>query len=460
MVPPDRVKRTQVTTEQLVLQTDSYESSFTQLELQSWDKVPSWLALQRRSAIQRFSELGFPTPREEEWKYTQVAPIASTSFKAARSDLDGFRSEQLDRITFANLGCPRLVFFNGHYVERLSQLEGLPAGVQVESLAEVLQKDPASVEPHLTRYARYDDHAFVALNTAFICDGASLYVPDGQVIEKPIHLLYISTAPQDAVITHPRNLFVIGENSQATILESYVGLSDETYFTNLVTEIVAGENAIVDHYKLHQESKSAYHISTLQVYQGRNTRVRSFNVTLGGNLTRNEVNVTLDGEGAECELDGLYLLSGRQHVDNHTRLEHVKPHCSSREIYKGVLDEQSTGVFHGRILVHPGAQKTDSKQTNNNLLLSDRALVNSKPQLEIYADDVKCTHGATIGQLDEEALFYLRCRGIDYKTARSLLIYAFASELIRRVKVEAVRVELDEYLFSWLPKGHLVREAV
>ena len=460
MVPPDRVKRTQVTTEQLVLQTDSYESSFTQLELQSWDKVPSWLALKRRSAIQRFSELGFPTPREEEWKYTQVAPIASTSFKAARSDLDGFRSEQLDRITFANLGCPRLVFFNGHYVERLSQLEGLPAGVQVESLAEVLQKDPASVEPHLTRYARYDDHAFVALNTAFICDGASLYVPDGQVIEKPIHLLYISTAPQDAVITHPRNLFVIGENSQATILESYVGLSDETYFTNLVTEIVAGENAIVDHYKLHQESKNAYHISTLQVYQGRNTRVRSFNVTLGGNLTRNEVNVTLDGEGAECELDGLYLLSGRQHVDNHTRLEHVKPHCSSREIYKGVLDEQSTGVFHGRILVHPGAQKTDSKQTNNNLLLSDRALVNSKPQLEIYADDVKCTHGATIGQLDEEALFYLRCRGIDYKTARSLLIYAFASELARRVKVESVRIELDEYLFSWLPKGHLVREAV
>ena len=449
-----------MTTEQLALQTDPYQSSFAQLELESKDRVPSWLAQQRRAAIQRFSELGFPTPREEEWKYTQVAPIAGTSFTAPRSDLDGFKSEQLNRITFANLRCPRLVFVNGRYVEGLSQLEDLPAEVRVGSLAEVLEKDPASVEPHLARYAQYEAHAFVALNTAFIRDGAFLYVPDGQVIEKPIHLLYISTAPQDAVIIHPRNLLVIGDNSQAAILEGYVGLSDETYFTNLVTEIVAGENAIVDHYKLHQESKNAYHISTLQVYQGRSSHVRSFNVTLGGNLTRNEINATLDGEGAECALDGLYLLSGRQHVDNHTRLEHVKPHCSSREIYKGILDDQSTGVFHGRILVHPGAQKTDSKQTNNNLLLSDRALVNSKPQLEIYADDVKCTHGATIGQLDEDALFYLRCRGIDHKTARSLLIYAFAAELVRRVKVESVRAELDEYLFSWLPKGHLVREAI
>jgi len=442
-------------------ETDSYLSDFAQLERESEGKVPSWLQRHRKSAALRFSELGFPTPKVEEWKYTDVAPIARTSFAPAQYELNGLKASQLNQLTFGNLNCPRLVFVNGFYSPELSSPQDLPDGVQVRSLAEVLEKEPDLVEPYLGRHAKYDEHAFVALNTASIRDGAFVWVPPGTVLTEPIHLLYLSTAAVEPVVAHPRNLIVIGRDSQAAVLEGYVGLQENSnYFTNLVTEIVAGENSVVDHYKLHQESKEAFHISTLQLYQDRGSSLRTFNVTLGGLLTRNEINAVLDGEGCECALDGLYLLSGRQHVDNHTRLEHAKPHCDSREIYKGILDGKSSGVFHGRIVVRPGAQKTDSKQTNNNLLLSDEAVVNSKPQLEIYANDVKCTHGATIGQLNEDSLFYLRCRGIDRKTARSLLIYAFASEVINRIKVDSVRIELDDYLFDWLPRGHLVREAV
>ena len=449
-----------IETAQVKKDTDLYLSSFAQLQKELKGKQPAWLGRIRKAAILRFSDLGFPTSRQEEWKYTEVAPIRRTPFRPAAYEPNGLTTERLTGLTFCNLQCPRLVFLNGHYSAELSPLKGLPKTVQVQSLAEVLKQNPDWVRPHLTRHARYEDHPFVALNTALIQDGALVHVPKGEVIQEPIHLLFLSTAAEEAVAVHPRNLILVDGNSQVTIVESYIGLHKGVYFTNSVTEIVAAENTVVDHYKLHQESKKAFHIATLQVYQDRSSIVRAFNATLGGKLTRNEVNVVLDGEGAECNLDGLYLISGSQHVDNHTRLEHAKPHCDSREIYKGILDEKATGVFHGRIVVRPGAQKTDSKQTNNNLLLSDEALINTKPQLEIYADDVKCTHGATIGQLDPDALFYLRSRGIDETTARSLLIYAFASQVVNRIKVDLVRTELDEYLFSWLPEGHLVREAV
>ncbi len=440
--------------------TDPYLSSFAQLQKELEGKQPPWLQQIRKAAISRFSDLGFPTSRQEEWKYTEVAPIRRTAFKPAAYELNGLTTGRLTGLTFCNLQCPRLVFLNGHYSAGLSSLKGLPKTVQVKSLAGVLEQNPDLVQPHLTQHARYEDHPFVALNTALIQDGALVHVAKGEVIQEPIHLLFLSTAAEEAVAVHPRNLILVDSNSQVTIVESYIGLHQGVYFTNSVTEIVAAENTVVDHYKLHQESKKAFHIATLQVYQDRSSSVRTFNVTLGGVLTRNEVNVVLDLEGAEFNLDGLYLISGTQHVYNHTRLVHAKPHCDSREMYKGILDEKATGVFHGRIVVRPGAQKTDSKQTNNNLLLSDEALINTKPQLEIYANDVKCTHGATIGQLDPDALFYLRSRGIDQTTARSLLIYAFASQVVNRIKVDLVRTELDEYLFSWLPEGHLLREAV
>lgn len=440
--------------------TDVYLSTFAQLQEEVGSQQPGWLQKIRQVAISRFSELGFPTSRQEEWRYTEVAPIRRTPFKAAPHPSNGATPQTVNELSFGHLQCPRLVFVNGHYLADLSSLDGLPAGVQVRTLAEALKEEPDRLEPYLARYAPYQDHPFVALNTALIRNGAFVHIPRGEVIQEPIQLMYLSTEAEEAVGIHPRNLILAEENSQSVILESYLGLHEGVYFTNSVTEIVAAQNALVDHYKVHQESKEAFHMAMLQAHQERGSTIRAFNGTLGGGLTRNEVNVVLDGEGADCTLDGLYLISGRQHVDNHTRLEHAQPHCESREMYKGILSGQATGVFHGRIVVLPGAQKTDSKQTNNNLLLSDEALVNTKPQLEIYADDVRCTHGATIGQLDADALFYLRSRGIDEPAARSLLVYAFASQVVNRIQSDLVRDELDEYLFSWLPEGELVREAV
>ncbi|MEE2839318.1 MAG: Fe-S cluster assembly protein SufD [Acidobacteriota bacterium] len=419
-----------------------------------------WLQAIRQAAMERFSELGFPNSRQEEWKYTKVDFTRKKTFEAAPANPNGLTADRLAQLTFGNLDCPRLVFVNGHYSQELSSLQEVSSQIQVQSLSEVLRENPERAKPHLTQYAGYQDHAFVALNTAFIQDGAFVHIPEGKRIHQPIHLLFLSTAPGETTISHPRNLIILDDNSQATILESYVGLSPRAYFTNSVTEIAVGENANLDHYKLQRESEEAFHIATLQIHQGRSSKARAFDVTLGGVLTRNEVNGVLAGAGAECALDGLYLVSGGQHVDNHTRLEHAKPHCDSREAYKGILDGQATGVFHGRIVVQPEAQRTDSKQTNNNLLLSDDAVINTKPQLEIYADDVKCTHGATIGQLDEDALFYLRSRGIGTAMARSLLIYAFATQVTDGIRVETVRAAINDHLFSWLPQGQLIKEAV
>jgi len=255
-----------------------------------------------------------------------------------------------------------------------------------------------------------------------------------------------------ATVSHPRNLILAGDDSQTMIVESYIGLNNALYFTNAVTEIVAGENAVVAHYKLQRESEEAFHISTVQASLNHSSNFSSHSIDLGGALVRNDVNAVLDGKGIECTLDGLYMVAGRQHVDNHTRIDHVKPHCSSRELYKGVLGGRSKGVFNGKIYVHKDAQKTDAKQTNKNLLLSEDAVINTKPQLEIYADDVKCTHGTTIGQLDQEAIFYLRSRGIDLEAARGLLTYAFASEMIGRIKVEPVRAQLEHLLLARLRK--------
>ena len=291
------------------------------------------------------------------------------------------------------------------------------------------------------------------MNTAFISDGAFVYIPKDSIVDAPIHLLFIATASGKPEVSHPRNLIVAGANTQVKIVESYVGLDKAVYFTNAVTEIVAGENSVIDHYKLQRESVQAFHVATLQIQQARSTTFSTCSISMGGALVRNDVNAVLDGEGCESVLNGLYLVTGQQHVDNHTQIDHAKPHCSSREFYKGILDEKARGVFNGRIIVRPGAQKTDSKQTNKNLLLSEGALVNTNPQLEIYADDVKCTHGATIGQLSADVLFYLRSRGINLETARNLLTYAFASDITSRIKIESIRTELENILFSRLPQN-------
>jgi Fe-S cluster assembly protein SufD len=415
-------------------------------------------------AIERFATLGFPTLRQEQWRQTNVSAIAQGIFDrlpegAPEPEVDLSRVNPL-----AEGAAARLVFVNGRLSTRLSTLSELPEGVVVAGLAEALRTAPKTVEPWLGQFARFDDQPFVALNTAFLTDGAVIWVPRGAVVERPIHVLYISTAEagiagsEHQLAIFPRNLFVAGENSQVTIVETYAG--EGPYLTCPVTELVAGPGSVVDHYKLQMESRDAFHIATFQLQGERSCAPSSHSISIGGALVRNDVVAVLDGEGIDCILNGLYLGEGRQVIDNHMRVEHVKPHCASHELYKGVLDGSSRAVFNGLIHVHPGAQKTDAKQSNRNLLLSSHAVANSNPQLEIFADDVKCTHGSTVGQLDEDAIFYLRSRGIGQEAARSLLTYAFASDVVERIKVDPVRKDLEELLFSRLPQGEVVRQAV
>ena len=430
-----------------------YLSDFEQFEKDGATGAASWVHQLRTAAIARFAELGFPTTRHEEWKYTPVAPIAKVPFTRLGHEGPVLLSGALERLGFGLSEGARLVFVNGRYSEEFSSLRALPGGVRMGSLASALAADSERIQPHLARYARYQDHAFVALNTAFIEDGAFLNVPAGKVVGDPIHLLFISTARGTATASHPRNLIVVGNNSQVTIVETYVGIDTAVYFTNAVTEIVVGENAALDHYKLQRESEEAFHVATLQVHQARNSTVASHSIALGGALVRNDVNVILDGEGGECTLDGLYMTTGQQHVDNHTRIDHARPHGLSRQLYKGILDGQSRGVFSGKIVVHPAAPKTDAKQTNKNLLLSGDALIDTKPQLEINNNDVKCTHGSSIGRLDEESIFYLRSRGIGEEMARDLLTYAFASEIINRIKGEPLRATLENLVVTRLQQN-------
>jgi Fe-S cluster assembly protein SufD len=342
------------------------------------------------------------------------------------------------------------VFVNGALARELSETSKT-TGFELKSLREVLQQDTGAIQAHLAKYADYEDHAFVALNTAFLDDGAFIRIPKNFVVEKPIHLIFVSAAGDEPAMAHPRVLLVAEPNSQATIVESYVSLEPHNVFTNAVTEIVLGENAGIDHYKIERENSQSFHVATLQVHQNRSSRFSSHSITTGGGLARNDVNAVLDGEGCECTLNGLYMASDKQLIDNHTRIDHAKPHCTSHELYKGILDGQARGVFNGKIYVHQDAQKTDAKQTNKTLLLSEDAVINTKPQLEIFADDVKCTHGATVGQLAAEAIFYLRSRGIGRNDARSLLTFAFANDIIGRIKVEPVRKYLEETLLAGRP---------
>ncbi|HUG43910.1 MAG TPA: Fe-S cluster assembly protein SufD [Acidobacteriota bacterium] len=421
---------------------------------------PLWLQKMRRDGIRTFQEIGFPSTRDEAWKYTDISPIAQTEWNIPQAADARLTEEGLARIQFSNLSAARWTFVNGVFMERLSSRGALPEAVRVSTLAQAQKECPELLERHLARYASREEPVFHALNLAFLQDAALIHVPPGLIVEEPIQLIFCNVPGGRPHMTSPRVLIVAEENSQVSVLETHLTTGSGVYFTNTVTEVFAGDNSVVDHYKVQRESDEAFHMGTVHLHQQRNANVRTNTVSLSGAIIRNETNTILDGEGGWGELNGLFLISKDHHVDNFTRLEHRKPHCDSREVYKGVLEDQAKGIFRGRIVVAKGAQKTDSKQTNNNLLLSNEALIHTKPQLEIYADDVKCTHGATIGQLDRDALFYLRARGIDEKAARSILIYAFASEMVNKVRIDALRKELDDYLFEWLPRGELVREAV
>jgi len=386
----------------------------------------------REQAAQRFTQLGWPTPRQEEWRYTNVAPIAKIDWT---SPVGGQAPPPVHEASMRGRALVELVFVNGRFVERIG--DGAD-GLHVARLADESNE-------HLAKYADYQDHPFTALNTSNFDDGA-LVIANG-VIEGFVHLLYIGHG--DAIWSHPRNLIIAGRGSQLSVVETYVG--DGRYFTNVVTEIVAEDGAVVDHYKVECESTNAYHVGTVQIHQERSSSVTAHSVAIGGSIVRSEVNAALKGEGASLVLEGLFIGAGTQHLDNKTVIDHARPHCESVELYKGILDDSARGVFDGKVIVGVGAQKTVARQTNKNLLLSETAIVDSKPTLEIHNDDVKCNHGSTIGQLAEEPLFYLRSRGIGEEEARGMLIYAFASELVDRMKVEPVREVIRRAMFRQMP---------
>lgn len=403
----------------------------------------------RKKAIARFADLGFPTTRHEEWKYTSVAPILEHKFNLSARPLSV--SEKLVRqFLFDGVDKNILVFVNGHFDEKLSRVESARNGMVVDNLRNVISNGNNLPEKYHAGFESNQNETFAALNTAFARDGIYINIPKGMAVEEPIVLLYLSDAQNNAFVAHPRNLIVAGAGSQMRLLECYHAISDAPYFNNVVTEVFVEEQAVVDHIKIQQESQRAYHIANTQIVQEHRSVFNCVNIDLGGALVRNNLNVRLNAENCETHLFGFFLGSGSQLIDNHTFIDHAKPHCFSNELYKGILDDKSRGVFNGKIMVRRDAQKTNALQSNKTLLLTDDAAIFAKPQLEIFADDVKCTHGATIGQLDDEALFYLRARGISENVALAMLRYAFAGDVFENIKIDSVREGLSQKVFERL----------
>ncbi|MDO8208627.1 MAG: Fe-S cluster assembly protein SufD [Gallionella sp.] len=409
-----------------------------------------WVVRARQSAFERFAAHGFPTRREEEWKYTDVSAIGKrASLKPAPPDPT---SDAAALILFRDSG-HLMVFVDGHYSGELSAAGELPAGVRLASLADMLNE--AADLPEAFFDQLHEHTIFAALNNAFATGGAVLNLAPGTVLDAPVYLLFIASGQGAAI--YPRNIVIAGEGASATVIEHYLGVIDAHNFTDVVTQISLGAGAQLQHCKLVQEGSGAFHVAGIHAEQAADSRFVSHSFVLGGRLTRNDITSSLNEPGCLCTLNGLYLLDGKQHVDHHTRIDHIAPSGISREYYRGIMNGESRGVFNGKLLVHPGAVKTDAHQANHNLLLSRQACVDTKPQLEILADDVKCTHGATVGQLNDDSLFYLRSRGVDAALARSLLIYGFANDIIEKVGVPDLRARIRHLVLERLPQGGQIK---
>ena len=405
---------------------------------------PEWLDALRRAAIERFALTGFPTSRDEEWRFTPIAPITKAAWRRSNGSAHDVTRQDLAPFVFGHPEWTTLVFVDGAYSEALSSTTAVGQGVRVGSLSDAFKSDSPILERHLARQAPIESSPFTALSTAFMRDGSFLHVPRNVELARPVHMVFVSTSKAAGAVTHPRNLLVIEAGARASVIESYVTLAEgASYWTNAVTEVVAGANSWIEHTRIQRESERAYHVGLTHVEQERDSHYRSFSLAMGGALARHNLTARLNGENVETLMYGLYLTRGQQVVDNHTAIHHDQPNCRSWEVYKGVLDGHSRAVFNGKVFVKPEAQKTDAKQTNRNLLLSDDAKVDTKPQLEIFADDVKCTHGATVGRLDDIALFYARSRGVPSAIAQLLLTYAFAAEVTSEVVLQPVREELE-----------------
>jgi Fe-S cluster assembly protein SufD len=415
-------------------------------------RVP-WVARLRRDALERFASAGLPTTRDEAWKYTSVAGLARRPHTIATSERVSIVPD-VSAFAFAGLAAHLAVFIDGRFAPALSHLGALPAGCTIASVADVLERDAGVLERVLATDAQHT--IFAALNAAFTTDGLYVHLAPNAALDEPVHALFLAT--RDDVVAHPRNVIVAETGGRALIIEHHAAAGGSSYFTNAVTQIVADANAAVTHVKLQQEGARAFHVAGVHAAQSRASRLESHSIALGAALSRADITTSFDAEGCEAQLSGLYLAGGRQHVDHHTRIDHAMPHGTSREYFKGVLDDGARGVFNGKVIVHAGAQKTDAHLANHNLLLSKTAEVDTKPELRIDADDVKCSHGATVGQLDETAMFYLRSRAIDVGTARALLTYAFAHDVIERIRLAPLRSALEQVLFARLPQGERLRE--
>jgi Fe-S cluster assembly protein SufD len=438
---------------EITAQNNSYQAAFVRLQNRA-QNGPAWLQRLRANAMERFEELGFPSVKDEEWKYTNVAVIAKANFAVsdAANATPGSDTKELAGFGSPETSSSQLIFVNGKLLTDLSSVSGLPEKVVAMDLSQAIRDEHYGeiVRTHLARHADYVANGFTALNTAFISDGAFIYVPKGVVVQTPIELVFIADSYGINAVSFPRVLVVAEENSSATFIERYVSTHTSSNFTNSVVEIVLKDGARVEHYKVQRESKGAFHIAATQADLGPNSTYDSTTITLGAKLSRHDYGVTMDHEGAECWVDGLYLVGEDQHTDTHSVIDHRKPHCVSHQLYKGILDGKSRAVFNGKVFVRHDAQKTDAMQTNKNLLLSNEARVDTKPQLEILADDVKCAHGAAVGQISEDELFYLATRGIHPDLARNLLTYGFAEEVIGKIKLDSIRAQLDEVVLNHL----------
>lgn len=432
---------------------DRYLADFKAFSGNGAGSAPAWIKEIREGAIARFVELGFPTMKQEEWRFTSVAPIAETPFALAHAPHSPLPTpSDIERLSVG--AGPRVVFVDGRYVAELSAATGLPRGVRIGSLAAALASGSGSgsvgdaVRAHLARHAPWQQSAFAALNTAFLADGALVHVSAGVVLDRPLEMVYVATGQAGTgrpgpTVSHPRTLIVLDSNAQTTVVETYAAFAGGMYWTNAVTEAVVGSGARLELFRVQREGPKGIQVATTHSRQERDSYLALHLVSVGAALARHDVTTVLDGAGAELILNGLYLLGGAQHADHHTVIDHARPHCASHEFFNGVLGERAHGVFNGRIIVRPGAQRTDSKQTNNNLLLSTEARADSQPQLEIYADDVKCTHGSTVGPIDQTQLYYLRSRGLSPEAALGILTYGFGAEILGRMRHPEVRARLD-----------------
>lgn len=430
-----------------------YSNQFRVMESSLAGSQHQWVKKLRQDAFDRFIQTGFPTTKVEEWKYTSLHAFAQRCFDGrATPSIISKTDLNYPALNDQNSYC--LTFHNGRLIPSLSVITSLPQGLTVQPIANILESDPRALEKVLQE--AQGQGGFRELNTALMTDGAYIHISAGAQINTPIHLLFVGSG--DAAAAHIRNIVIAEAGSAATIIESYIGLDDSEYFTNTISDVSVGANASIEHYKLKFESEKAFHIATIQVTQDRDSRYTSHNIVNGGGLVRNDLHVNLAAINSECVLNGLYMAHGRQHIDNHTSINHQQPHCSSREWYKGILDGNARGVFSGRIVVHPQAQRTDAQQTNNNLLLSEGAEVDSKPQLEIYADDVKCSHGTTVGQIDANALFYLRSRALDEDLSRRILVDAFANDILDSMRLIEIKRYIQDRLSRRYLRGHVSRE--